>query len=318
MERRTLDLDNYLFRIPESEYRFFKEKELFFAGHPKARQRKRWYYRHYVYYRYRIRARRRIAFLKRLKLPLYLSFVRWLAIDALRGKERRFWGVYQFVALPGEGKTLSMVAHMERALKDNPDLLVATNFHYRRQHYQIDHWSDIITVALEARKLGRPCIVAMDEIHVTFDASDWRKFPPELLALLSFNRKFSLQFLCSAQIYERIPRKIRDIANYTVICKNVWKADRYFVNYYFEKNNYEASFAGKRAKAEFIRDFVADDDLYSLYDTLEQVENMTAKAKEEEEKKKAAFDMLFGPDGDEEPESLSPASPSPAPPAPRS
>lgn len=303
VERQTFNLDNYLFRIPEREYRFFKEKELFFSGHPTWRQRKRWYYKHYVYYRYRIRTERRTAFLKRLKLPIYLSFIRWLAIDFLQGRERRFWGIYQFVALPGEGKTLSMVAHMERALKDNPDLMIGTNFHYRRQHCQIDHWSDIITVALEAKRLGRPCVIAMDEIHVTFDASDWRKFPAELLALLSFNRKFSLQFLCSSQIYERIPRKIRDIANYTVICKNVWKADRYFINYYFEKNNYEASFTGKRAKAEFIRDFVADDGLYSLYDTLEQVENMTARAKEEEEKKKAAFDMLFGSDGEEGPES---------------
>lgn len=274
---------------------FLEQKALYFADHPRFRQRKSWYYKHYIYFRYEYRRRRRIRFMKGLRLPLHLSFLRWLIIDLfLEGKERKFNGIYQFVALPGEGKTLSMVAHMERARKSAPDLIIATNFHYKHQNYQIDHWSDIVIYAMEAHRKNRPCIIAMDEIHVTFDASDWQKFPPELLALLSFNRKFSLQFLCSSQIYERIPRKIRDIANYTVICKNVWKMDRYFKNYYFEKNNYESSFNGKRAKAEFIREYIADDELYSLYDTLAQVENMTAKAKEEQDKRQAAFDLLFG------------------------
>lgn len=70
--------------------------------------------------------------------------------------------------------------------------------------------------------------------------------------------------------------------------------DRLFRNYYFEKNNYESQFSGKRAKAEFIREYIADDNLYSLYDTLAQVENMTAQAKEEKDKRQAAFDLLFG------------------------
>lgn len=306
MEENSLNIDNYLFRIPESEYKFLKDKENYFSNHPKSKQRKKWYYRHYVYYKYRMKCKRRIARLKNLKLPLHLSFIRWYWIDILSGKERRFWGIYQFVALPGEGKTLSMVAHMERALDSHPDLIIGTNFNYKNQQYQIDHWSDIIKIALEARNIGKPCIIAMDEIHVTFDASDWQKFPAELLALLSFNRKFSLQFLCSAQIYERIPKKIRDIANYTVICKNVWKADRLFQNYYYEKNNYESTFSGKRAKAEFIREYIADDDLYSLYDTLAQVENMTAKAKDEQNKKKAAFDLLFGDKNEEQEEAPKP------------
>lgn len=282
----------------ERDSSFLEKKALYFSDHPRFRQRKRWYYDHYIYFRYERRRIRRVSRLKRLRLPLHLSFIRWVLIDLINGKERKFSGIYQFVALPGEGKTLSMVAHMERARKIAPDLIIATNFNYKHQTYQINDWLDIITYALEAHKQKRPCIIAMDEIHVTFDASDWQRFPPELLALLSFNRKFSMQFLCSSQIYDRIPRKIRDIANYTVICKNVWKLDRYFINYYFEKNNYESQFSGKRAKAEFIREYIADDELYSLYDTLAQVENMTDQAKKEKDKRQAAFDLLFGQNND--------------------
>lgn len=179
---------------------FLEQKAVYFSEHPKIRQRKSWYYHHYIYFRYNRRQIKKIAFLKKLRLPLYLSFLRWILIDILKGKDRKFNGIYQFVALPGEGKTLSMVAHMERARKAAPDLIIATNFNYKHQNYQINDWVDIVTYALEAHRLHRPCIIAMDEIHVTFDASDWQKFPPELLALLSFNRKFSLQFLCSSQI----------------------------------------------------------------------------------------------------------------------
>lgn len=258
---------------------------------------KRWYRRNMHALYFKVRLQRFIRWLSSLRIPLsWVNVARWVLVDLLRAKRRRFWGIYQFVALPGQGKTLSMVAHMERArtrLGAN-GIYIATNFGYRHQQEEIRHWSDIIRVAKYANAHHLPCIIGIDEIHTTFDASDWRSFPPELLALLSFNRKFELQFLCSSQIYERIPTKIRDIANYTVICKNVLGLDRYFIGYYFSKSDYEDHFSGKRVKATSIKTFVADDELYSLYDTLAQVDKMTEKALEEQSKKKEAFKLLFG------------------------
>lgn len=273
---------------------FLEKKQLYFDEHFTCEERKQWYFDHYIYYKYRLHQKHQIDFLKKLNLPLHLSFLRWIIIDFLRGKSRRFKGIYQFVGLPGEGKTLSMVAHIERALDKNPDLIVATNFHYAGENSSIEHWVDIIKISLDANKKRRPCLIAVDEIQNTFDATEWKNFPSALYSLLSFNRKLNMQFLCSAQIYERIPSKIRQLANYTVICKNVWKADRYFINYYFEKNNYESTFDGKRKKAEFIREFIADDNLYSKYNTFEQIKTIKGKAEEEKSKKQEAFDLLFG------------------------
>lgn len=280
---------------------FYEQKADFFARTLRQDERKKWYLDHYPCYLRRMPPKLRRSmklFLrlwrwKQIHLPLRLSFLRWVLIDYLEGKPRKFWGIYQFVGLPGEGKTLSMVAHMERALRDRPDLVIATNFGYIREEFSIVHWLDIVKVSDFARKQNRPCIIAIDEIHITFDSSDWRSFPAELLAMLSFNRKFRVQFLCSSQIYERIPKKVRDIGNYTVICKNIWGADRLFRNYYFDKDDYEATFDGKKKKAKFIREYVADDDLYRLYDTLQHVDKMTTKANEKD-KKQEAFDLLFG------------------------
>lgn len=270
-----------------------------------ASERKYWYFaENDAKYQYML-TMRKVKRLKRLKLPFWLSFARWVWIDFLMCKGRSFWGIYQFVALPGEGKTLSMVAHMERVRDPDsrsyqPGVKFATNFNYRNQDFAITHWSDIVKFAKHCRDTSCPCCIAIDEIHVTFDSSDWKSFPQEMLALLSFNRKFRLQFLCSSQMYERIPKKVRDIANYTVICKNILGMDRAFINYYFKKDNYERTFEGKKARADFVRSYIASDDLYALYNTLEQVERMTADAKVESARKEQAFELLFGKSDDDE------------------
>lgn len=262
------------------------------------------YYKHSPKYKCRWKW---IIFLRRfskLKLPLWLSFVRWIVIDFLRGKTKRKFGIYQFVALPGEGKTMSMVAHAERYrkefLKQKKPFVIASNFSYIHNDYFINHWSDMVSIAKECYRRKIPCLIMVDEVHITFDSTDWKNFPAAILAMLSFNRKFNLEFLCSSQIYERIPKKIRDIANFTVICKNIGHFDRLFRCYYFPKLDYEAQFEGKKKKAKYIKEFIADDDFYKLYDTLEQVDMMTAKAQREKTLQEQAFQILFGTGNDSE------------------
>lgn len=236
-----------------------------------------------------------------------ISFVRWLIVDFLRGKRRKHsFGIYQFVALPGQGKTMSMVAHMERFIedceKDGKPYRIATNFSYVHATDRIGHWLDMVNLAKYCYEKHIACLIGFDEIHITFDSTDWKDFPPEVLAMLSFNRKYSLQFCCTSQIYERIPKKIRDIANYTVICKNILNADRWFRCYYFNKSDYESEFEGKKKKCQFIREFIAGDDFYNLYNTLEQVDNMVQNAKDEKNKREEAFNVLFGHSRDGEQE----------------
>lgn len=279
-----------------------EEKAVYFANNKGVRARKKWYRKNCPGLCFRRKCKKIVRLLKKPRLPKMLNFIRWVVIDMVEFKPRKFWGIYQFVALPGEGKTLSMVAHMERAIKreGRNKIYIATNFAYVKENAQIHHWMDIIKAAKYARIHKMKCIIAVDEIHTTFDSADWKTFPSEMLALLSFNRKYGMQFLCSAQIYDRIPKKVRDIANYTVICKNTWGLSRHFVNYYFSKSNYEDKFSGKRRLCDMIYTYVADDNLYSLYDTLKQVDRMTANAEKENDKRKEAFEILFGGEGEKE------------------
>lgn len=266
------------------------------TGKDRIRKLKKWCKKSKAYDA-RIKLRCYVHRLTMKKLPLYLSFARWLYIDILRGKVRRKHGIYQFVALPGEGKTMSMVAHMERFRKECQEkgvkYVIGTNFTYRHNDYHINHWTDMVRISKDCYKNHVRCLIALDEIHISFDSSDWKNFPPEILAMLSFNRKYGLQFLCSSQIYERIPKKVRDIANFTVICKNILHSDRLFRCYYFEKSDYEAKFEGKRKRAKFVREFIADDKFYKLYNTLEQIDMMIENAGKEKDLKKQAFELLF-------------------------
>lgn len=279
----------------------YERKALYFAGCRTCADRKKWYKQNCSQLIFRLRVRKAVRFLSRLHIPfVFLDVARWVLVDFLRAKPRKFWGIYAYVALPGEGKTLSMVAHMERARKEMGvgNMYIATNFFYKNQDAAITHWIDIIKASKEALRQNKHCIIAIDEIHTTFDRSDWKSFPPAMLSLLSFNRKYGMQFICSSQIFDRIPKKIVDITNYVVLCKNTLGLDRHFKNYYYNTNDYEAKFSGKRSKADFLRTFVASDELYSLYDTLAQVDQMTADAQTEQDMKQQAFRLLFGDGGD--------------------
>lgn len=298
---------------------YFENKAFYFAeleelpAKEKIKLQKIFYIQQDFYLRFHLR-----KFLKSLSSPVikntYLNALRWMFIDFIVGKEKRVFGIYQFVALPGEGKTMSMVAHMERyraertkkGKKQGKDFVIATNFNYVHQDFAIEHWTDIVKVAKSSYDRGIPCLISMDEIHITFDSQDYKDFPPEMLSVLSFCRKYSMQFLCSAQIYERIPKKIRDIANFTVVCKNIFHSDRLFRDYYYEKNSYETNIADalsnsvgkgvfkkKKKLYSYLRDFCAGDEMYKLYDTREQVERMVRDAKSEKNAKQEAFNILF-------------------------
>lgn len=287
----------FYFYKPDPSLSDLEDKQRFFFMFHVTCIRRRWYYKHHPDYKFKAKLRsliKKLAFVKiRSKM---LNLVRWVIIDFLRGKMQRHWGIYCYVANKGEGKTISMVAHMERAIKEigRENLYIVTNFDYLHEDGKIVHWIDMIRAVKYAKDHKLCCIIGMDEIHITFDASDWKSFPDEMLALLSFVRKDNVQFLCSAQSYDRIPKKIQAVADYVVLCKNSLDLDRHFKNFYYKVVDYDVKFDGKRKNAHFIRTFVAGDDVYSLYDTKKRVDKLLENAKQEKDKKQEAFELLFG------------------------
>ncbi|RKD23755.1 Zonular occludens toxin (Zot) [Caminicella sporogenes DSM 14501] len=257
------------------------QKKIKLEKRNKEKKRQKWLKQHKKQYIRNLRKKNFKLWFKwkitKMKLPFLFDLFRWLLIDMIRGKKKALWGIYIFVANPGEGKTLSMVKHIEEKRKEDPTIKVYTNFNYKGQTGAIRCWQDIVRAESNS-------IIALDEAHLTFESTDFRNFPPEMLAQLSLNRKLRKQFICSTQRYERLNKNFRDLANYVVLCKNHFGLDRWFTRYYFKKIDYEAQFTGKKSRADFIKPYVASDDLYRKYNTLQLVEKLAEEIEDFEVK----------------------------------
>jgi hypothetical protein len=206
--------------------------------------------------------------LKPKKLPLFIDFLRWAIVDVLRGKDYPVWGIYMFVAKPGNGKTISMTEHIERVKKEHPNIKVYSNFNIKGQYGKINCWQDIV----EAEDNS---IIAIDEIHMMFGSINYQDFPIEMLGEITQNRHARKQFITSTQDYDLVNVNFKRVCNFIVLCKNFWGLDRLFINYYFDRGIYESkSFIAHKKKAEFLRMFVASDETYARYDTLEKIQVM--------------------------------------------
>ncbi|MNN32936.1 Zonular occludens toxin (Zot) [compost metagenome] len=173
-----------------------------------------------------------------------------------------------FVAKPGNGKTISMTEHIERVRKEHPEIKVYTNFNYKKQDGVIKTWKDIV-------KAPDNSLIAIDEIHMIFGSLNHSDFPVEILGEITQNRHSRKQFITSTQDYDLVNVNFKRVCNFIVLCKNFWGLDRLFINYYFDRGIYESkNFAPDKRKAEFIRTFVASDETYSRYDTLEKIQSM--------------------------------------------
>lgn len=208
-------------------------------------------------------------FIKTVRLPLILNFIRWLIVDVFRrlrdGKDLSVFGVYLFCGIHGKGKTISMIYEIERDLDRNPELKVYTNFYYEEQDGHINHWSDMIGIA----ETGN-AIIAIDEVHTSFNSRSWKDFPEELITLISQNRKDGVKLLMSAQTFDSVEKTIRDQAHWVINCKNIGK--RLFLNVYYRIDQYGKSLDKRRADSR--KFFVASDDLRASYNTKEKIRSL--------------------------------------------
>jgi hypothetical protein len=211
--------------------------------------------------------------LKPKKLPLWVDFFRWIIIDMLRGKEYSVWGIYMFVAKPGNGKTISMTEHIARVRKLHPDIHVYTNFNLKGQDGVIRNWQDIVEASDNS-------IIAIDEIHMLTGDMGVGSFPTELLGEITQNRHSRKQFITSTQDYDFVNINFKRVCNYIVLCTNFWGLDRLFTNHYFDRGVYESkSFLANLQRCTFRRYFVASDETYARYNTLEKITSMIVDLK---------------------------------------
>lgn len=117
-------------------------------------------------------------------------------------------GMIIFEGRQGSGKTISMVRYMKDMQYEFPDALCTTNLAYTDENKPLKTW----TMLIDYKNGYKGVIVAMDELQNWFSSNDSKNFPPEMLSLITQNRKNRRIILGTSQNFYLLAKAIRSQA----------------------------------------------------------------------------------------------------------
>jgi len=117
-------------------------------------------------------------------------------------------GMIIFEGRQGSGKTISMVRYMKDMQYEFPDALCTTNLAYTEENKPLKTW----TMLIDYKNGYKGVIVAMDELQNWFSSNDSKNFPPEMLSLITQNRKNRRIILGTSQNFYLLAKAIRSQA----------------------------------------------------------------------------------------------------------
>lgn len=119
-----------------------------------------------------------------------------------------YQGMIIFEGRQGSGKTVSMVRYMKDMQYEFPDALCTTNLAYTDENKPLKTW----TMLIDYKNGYKGVIVAMDELQNWFSSNDSKNFPPEMLSLITQNRKNRRIILGTSQNFYLLAKAIRSQA----------------------------------------------------------------------------------------------------------
>lgn len=132
----------------------------------------------------------------------------------------RYDGLTVFTGPQGAGKTLSAVLHYNEIVKQFPKCVKMSNIKLKGIDYipykSIDDLPGLFKV-YDNQELG--ILVFMDEIHILLDALESNKVTPEVLAMISQQRKRRIHFVGTTQVFARMPKPMRQNFKQVVSCR---------------------------------------------------------------------------------------------------
>lgn len=130
----------------------------------------------------------------------------------------RYQGLIIFEGRQGSGKTMSMVEFISRMQKEYPLAKVTTNFGLQNQNKPLKDWR----MLLDYKNGIQGVIVGMDELQNWFSSNDSRNFPPEMLSVITQNRKNRRIILGTSQNFYLLAKAIRSQATEVRRCTTLF------------------------------------------------------------------------------------------------
>lgn len=114
-------------------------------------------------------------------------------------------GLVIFTGAQGRGKTVALVEYMLHLQKCYPKAKCITNLNYLYEDDTLMHWKQLI----DYKNQHMGVIVGMDELQNWFSSNQSRNFPPEMLSVITQNRKNRRVILGTAQNFHLLAKAIR-------------------------------------------------------------------------------------------------------------
>lgn len=144
---------------------------------------------------------------RNLLLRIFWDAPKQFAIDRLNRNPEffRHQGLIIYTGNQGGGKTSSMVRDMMLMQKEYPKCKTITNFGYKNQTNELKHWKQLVSY-----KNGiQGVVVGIDEIQNWFNSKQSKNFPPEMLQIVTTNRKNRRCIMGTAQRFYMVSKDIR-------------------------------------------------------------------------------------------------------------
>lgn len=144
------------------------------------------------------------SILRRLLIDFPKQFVHdKLTIDPNTFQE---YGMHLVCGEQGSGKT-TLVAYLTRKFKHiYPRLKVRSNFDCKLQDYPLNSWKDL---TLDSNGIYGE-LVCIDEIQNWFSSNSSKNFPPDMLTVITQQRKVRRCILATSQVFTRVAKPIRE------------------------------------------------------------------------------------------------------------
>lgn len=127
-------------------------------------------------------------------------------------------GCIIFTGRQGRGKTIAMVEQALMWQKEYPKSKCITNLAYTMQDDELDHWNKLINYKNGIQ--GVICLI--DEMQNWFSSNQSKNFPPEMLQVVTQNRKNRRVIMGTSQCFARLAKPLREQATEVRKCFTIF------------------------------------------------------------------------------------------------
>ncbi len=184
-------------------------------------------------------------------------------------------GCIVFTGRQGAGKTVAMVEQALLWQKEYPKSHCITNLGYTHQNDELDDWRKLI----DYKNGIQGVICMMDEMQNWFSSNQSKNFPPEMLQVITQNRKNRRVIMGTAQCFIRLAKPLREQVTEVRKCFTVLGCVTFVHRVIPELN---AAGDVEKWKHRGFYYFVHTDEIRESYDTYKVIEALRASGFQEQ------------------------------------